>query len=121
MDISNLVIILSINKSIANDCVIPHHCKHFHLPIFSNRFIFSVSPLNKAAKSWNEIFVMIFHNSDQLLQVSDKSLSTQIIFNFSEIIHVCCNGQGQIIPFWSNTDQHNHIINCKFQKNLFNL
>ena len=24
------------NKSIANDCVIPRHCKHFHSPVFSN-------------------------------------------------------------------------------------
>ena len=36
----------SVNKSIANDCVIPRHCKHFHSPIFSNRFIFSAGQLN---------------------------------------------------------------------------
>ena len=32
-----------------------------------------------------------------------------------------CNGQREKIPLWSNFDQHNHIIGCKFQKNLFNL
>ena len=36
----------SVNKSIANDCVIPRHCKHFHSPIFSYRFIFSAGQLN---------------------------------------------------------------------------
>ena len=32
-----------------------------------------------------------------------------------------CNGQREKIPLWSNFDQHNHIIGCKFKKNLFNL
>ena len=35
---------LNTNKSISNDCVIPRHCKQFHLPIFSKRFIFSINP-----------------------------------------------------------------------------
>ena len=34
------------NKSIPYDCVIPRHCKHFYLQIFSNRFIFSAGQLN---------------------------------------------------------------------------
>ena len=38
--------IWQINKSIANDCVIPRHCKHFHSPSFSIRFIFSAGQLN---------------------------------------------------------------------------
>ena len=60
--------------------------------------------------------------TDQLLLASDKSLSTLIIYNFSDIIHVLCgDGQRQIILLWSNFDQHNHIISCIFQKNLFNL
>ena len=52
------------NKSITNDCVIPHHCKHFHSPIFSNIFIFSVSTLCRAAKphgAWNKIYVCTRH------------------------------------------------------------
>ena len=52
------------NKSIANACVIPRHCKHFHSPIFSNRFIFSVSTLSRAAKphgAWNKIYVLKRH------------------------------------------------------------
>ena len=52
------------NKSIANDCVIPRHCKHFHSPIFSNRFIFFVSTLSRAAKphgAWNKIYVLTRH------------------------------------------------------------
>ena len=51
-------------KSIANDCVIPRHCKHFHSPIFSNRVIFSVSTLSRAAKphgAWNKIYVLTRH------------------------------------------------------------
>ena len=53
-----------VNKSIANDCVIPCHCKHFHSQIFSNRFIFSVSTLSRAAKpheAWNKIYVLTRH------------------------------------------------------------
>ena len=49
------------NKSIANDCVIPRHCKHFHSPIFSNRFIFSAGQLNLICLD------KILHISDQLL------------------------------------------------------
>ena len=36
----------SVNKSIANDCVIPRHCKNFHSLIISNRYIFSAEQLN---------------------------------------------------------------------------
>ena len=52
------------NKSIANDCVIPRHCKHFHSPILSGRFIFFVSTLSRAAKphgAWNKIYVLTRH------------------------------------------------------------
>ena len=49
----NHYVVDSGNKSITNDCVIPRHCKHFHSPIFSDSFIFSVSPLSRAAK-WNK-------------------------------------------------------------------
>ena len=52
------------NKNIANDCVIPRHCKHFHSPKVSNRFIFSVSTMSRAAKrlgAWNKIYVLIRH------------------------------------------------------------
>ena len=34
----------TVNKSIANDCVMPRNCKYFHSPIFSSRFIFSITP-----------------------------------------------------------------------------
>ena len=37
---------IKLNKSIANDCEIPGHFKHFHSPIFSNRSIFSAGHLN---------------------------------------------------------------------------
>ena len=40
------------------------------------------------------------------------------IYNFNDFIHVCDDGQGKLIPLWSNFDQHNHCISCKFQKNL---
>ena len=118
--IANTSLISSTNKSIACDCVIPHHCKQFYSPIFSNRFIFSVSALSRAAKPFsacNKIFVMSRHFiTDQLLKASNKSLSNLIIYNFSDFIHVCGDRQGKIIPSWSNFDQHNHIISCKFQK-----
>ena len=44
--------------------MIPRHCKHFHSPIFSNRFIFPVSPLSRAAKphgARNKIYVLKRH------------------------------------------------------------
>ena len=46
--LSFTVLFYHCNKSIANNCMIPRHCKHFHSPIFSKRF--SLSPLSRAAK-----------------------------------------------------------------------
>ena len=72
----DLETVLDDNKSIANNCVIPCHCKHFHSPIFYNSFLFSVSPqagqLNLMGHGtkflWNNLFVMIRHFiTDQLL------------------------------------------------------
>ena len=61
---THILTLAAINKNIANDCVISRHCKHFHSPIFSNRFIFSVSILSRAAKphgAWNKIYALTRH------------------------------------------------------------
>ena len=101
------VLLEQFDKSIANDCVIPRHCKHFHSPIFSYRSILSVSFLSRAAKpygAWNNFFVMTRHF---ITRISYYKLP---INHF--LLYVCGDGQGQIIPLRSN---------CKFQKYLFNL
>ena len=57
---SFVVIFFSLkNKSIANDCVIPRHWKHFHSPIISNRF----------STSWgmDKTFGHLLHVSEKLL------------------------------------------------------
>ena len=39
-------------------------------------------------------FLSSLHYCDQLLSASDKSLSTLIIYDFSDVIHVCGHGAG---------------------------
>ena len=42
------------------------------------------------------------HCSDQLLQVSGQSLSTLIIYNFSDFIHVCVIIVSSVVNFGKN-------------------
>ena len=75
--------IIELKKSIANDCVIPHHCKPFS-PIFQDLSMY-------IARGWgwvdfhgvngvNLSITVGFHHSDHLLKVSEKLLLTLISY-----------------------------------------